>query len=776
MQFGGHATTDTPQNGTCAFLDSGATTENQSFFWCRYNPGTSDSGDYQIIVGTGTTDTAGRPLTPEYASDSVMLGVTVGTATLSMEPVSVNERDGMATVTVTVDTAVTGGFSVDARTEDGTATAGEDYTAVTSQTLSFNGEAGDTQTFSVSIIDDTMLEGGPGTVETVTVLLGNLQIATNVDMTASTIISIEDNDYEVVLTMEDISVSENAGTATVSVSLDNRVPDAFSVVASTTDGTATAGEDYTVSGQTLFFNGKANQTLSFSVPIRDDSMPEFPETLTVSLGDLQVATPTGTGTLRPVTSATITIMDDDLGDDSINLNLIFPITFNGKTYVFLDQNGNGVADRGIDASPGDRVMHNALDRLLNDGNDTGDTQDGAHNGRDDQRSVIVDDSVLILPTAEEFRALRAARISAGDPPRPENWYNGFAQLESYWTSGLAIREENPDPEHHSHYSFGDDSVKQTLGVDNIDIHFVAFQVLPAPTILTFDAGIADQTYTRGQTVKLMLPQTTDGAAPLTYTLTRTDGGTPLLPTGLTFNEDARPRTISGMPSEEPFSAGLRYLATDATGAFVDVEFTLTVNAMPSFDTSTIPAPDSAYTYISGTAITPLSLPPATGGTTPLTYTLMPIPAGLTFEATATARTLSGTPTTATAAALTYTVTDINSVASSLTFMVTVNAIVPAAPTDVTLLPGNMRISVSWIPVPEANNGGAGITEYTATAIDTTDANNTFPCTATGAAATTCDISGLMNDKEYIVTVVATNIAGDSDKSTPVKATPMMFRL
>ena len=233
VPFGSHTTGGTPQNGTCALLNGGTgmAEANQSF-WCRYNTRTGDTGTgdtsttYQVIVGTGTTDTAGQTAT-EFAS-SVTLDVTTGTATLSIADVEVDEGAGTATVSVTVDDAVMSGFSVDARTEDdaGTATDGLDYTAVSGQILSFAGTfAGETLSFTVTIIDDALYEGGAsGIAETVVVSLVNPQNATNVDSSDTATISITDNEYQVALTMEDVSVSEDAGTATVSVSLETAVP------------------------------------------------------------------------------------------------------------------------------------------------------------------------------------------------------------------------------------------------------------------------------------------------------------------------------------------------------------------------------------------------------------------------------------------------------------------------------------------------------------------------------------------------------------------------
>ena len=78
---------------------------------------------------------------------------------------------------------------------------------------------------------------------------------------------------------------------------------------------------------------------------------------------------------------------------------------------------------------------------------------------------------------------------------------------------------------------------------------------------------------------------------------------------------------------------------------------------------------SDQTYTAGTAISTLTLPAATGGQAPLTYSLTPIVPGLTF--TASTRTLSGTPTTAGTHTMTYKVTDAHSNTDTETFTITV---------------------------------------------------------------------------------------------------------
>ena len=90
--------------------------------------------------------------------------------------------------------------------------------------------------------------------------------------------------------------------------------------------------------------------------------------------------------------------------------------------------------------------------------------------------------------------------------------------------------------------------------------------------------------------------------------------------------------------------------------------------------TTIPitfTPDSVpdQTFTVGTPVS-LTLPSATGGTAPYTYTLSPIPAGLQFD-TAT-QLLSGTPTTEGTTTLTYTATDATGASAALNFTINVS--------------------------------------------------------------------------------------------------------
>ena len=69
----------------------------------------------------------------------------------------------------------------------------------------------------------------------------------------------------------------------------------------------------------------------------------------------------------------------------------------------------------------------------------------------------------------------------------------------------------------------------------------------------------------------------------------------------------------------------------------------------------------------------------------------------------------------------------------------------------------------------SNDGGATISQYTASASDGT---NTFSCVGTGASATTCTITGLTNGTPYNVDLRATNSVGDSSLLHAGVATPL----
>ena len=282
-----------------------------------------------------------------------------------------------------------------------------------------------------------------------------------------------------------------------------------------------------------------------------------------------------------------------------------------------------------------------------------------------------------------------------------------------------------------------------------------FTITVTPAPITFNPStIIDQTFTAGDPVNLTLPIATGGTAPYTYTLSP-------IPAGLQF--DTTTRTLSGTPTTPTSATPTTYTATDATNASESLRFIMTViDATPApitFSPSTI----ADQTFTAGTAVQ-VTLPIATGGTAPYTYTLSPIPAGLQFDTTT--RTLSGTPTTPTSATpTTYTATDATNASESLRFIMTV---IDATPAPITFSPSTIADqtftagTAVQVTLPIATGGTAPYT-YTLSPIpaglqfDTTtrtlSGTPTTPTSATPTTYTATDATNASESLRFIMTVI-----------------------
>ncbi len=243
----------------------------------------------------------------------------------------------------------------------------------------------------------------------------------------------------------------------------------------------------------------------------------------------------------------------DLGTvDGFRLNLILPVTTtSGKTYYFLDASGDGIASLSADL-----VTLSPLSTLLNNGTVPMETQLDGHNGRDDERSVIVDSHTLVLPTAAEYSALHVDQGS--NPP------TGWRTTIEYMTSNVSPSGQPT--------IFGFGGLNGVESVESASFRgYVAFQVLPKPPP-TFGADtIPNQTYLGNANVNLTLPDASSGSGTLSYTLT--DAST----VGLAF--DSATRILSGTTPTTPTTTTLTYTATDTAADTASLVFTVTVVAV-----------------------------------------------------------------------------------------------------------------------------------------------------------------------------------------------------
>lgn len=112
------------------------------------------------------------------------------------------------------------------------------------------------------------------------------------------------NDDTATVTVADVSKNEgNSGTTsyTFTAKVDKAVAGGFTVKYATSNGTATAGEDYVAKSGTLTFAGTAGEQKTFTVNVSGDKKIENDETFTVTLSDSSnsavIATDTATGTI-----------------------------------------------------------------------------------------------------------------------------------------------------------------------------------------------------------------------------------------------------------------------------------------------------------------------------------------------------------------------------------------------------------------------------------------------------------------------------------------------
>ncbi len=184
---------------------------------------------------------------------------------------------------------------------------------------------------------------------------------------------------------------------------------------------------------------------------------------------------------------------------------------------------------------------------------------------------------------------------------------------------------------------------------------------------------AAQVYVKDEAISpVALPAATGGNGALSYALTGPGAATTLtLPAGVAYTAPTGANTggtISGTPTAVAAQASYTLTATDADDDQATLTFTLEVqdDAAPTFGAASV-ANQSWRRY---KALTAFTLPAATGGNGPLTYTLSPaLPAGAAKDAS---HRISGAPTVAMdATTYTWRATDRDGDRAEITFTITV---------------------------------------------------------------------------------------------------------
>ena len=252
--------------------------------------------------------------------------------TVSVEALTVSESTATANVKIVLShpsvETVTASFS----TSDDTADSGEDYTAVTSQTVSFSA-LDVSETVAVSITNDALDEYE----EQFDVNLASPSNATLGTSTAK--VSITDNDAQPSVSISGpASAVAESGTVTFTVTLSSVSGKEVSVGYADASGSpAASDDDYTLTSGTATIS-EGNPSTTFTASVSSDTIDESGEKFVVTL-----RSPTNASLANPK-SAKVTIGDDD---DPPELR-VSDVTADegdgtlGFTIVLYDTNGDQV--------------------------------------------------------------------------------------------------------------------------------------------------------------------------------------------------------------------------------------------------------------------------------------------------------------------------------------------------------------------------------------------------------------------------------------------------
>ena len=244
--------------------------------------------------------------------------------------------------TVSLSTASSKEITVNYATANNTATAGADYTAVSATTLTF--DAGQTsKTVNVGILEDTVDEDN----ETFYVNLTSPSNATISD--AQAIGTIYDDDVTEVqpsLTINNVAVTENAGSMTFTVTASGTYSEDVTFNYATANGSASSSSDYTSSSGTGTITA-GNTTTTITVNVTNDSVYESTEVLYVNLTSPTNATISdsqGSGT----------IYNDDAQCDADGITYVSNVVVNNSASNFRSEQNAG-SSRSND-HPNDRFI------------------------------------------------------------------------------------------------------------------------------------------------------------------------------------------------------------------------------------------------------------------------------------------------------------------------------------------------------------------------------------------------------------------------------------
>jgi hypothetical protein len=270
-----------------------------------------------------------------------------GDPIVTVRDVVVDETAGSAAFTVVLNKPAVGGESFSYQTQDDTATAGQDYTAVGLTTYTF--AAGEmVKTIPVAITNDGLAEGD----EAFSLVLSSPSGLSLATPKATAVIAANDSvtTNPLKLTVQDAAAYEGQGYVDFYVRLDALSTNTVTVNYSTVNGTALAGATNDYLAQTGTLNFAPGETIkTVRVAVVDDKTVESTENL-----QLVLSSPANATLDRAVGSAIIVDNDAATGTPNISVNSVTVDELSGQAIftVSLDKPAAGIVTVNYGTSDG----------------------------------------------------------------------------------------------------------------------------------------------------------------------------------------------------------------------------------------------------------------------------------------------------------------------------------------------------------------------------------------------------------------------------------------
>jgi hypothetical protein len=285
--------------------------------------------------------------------------------------------------------------------------------------------------------------------------------------------------------------------------------------------------------------------------------------------------------------------------------------------------------------------------------------------------------------------------------------------------------------------------------------------LTVNSAVTATQAVASRSLTQNHAASSFTPVTGGGGTgSLTYNVA------PPLPTGLSFSTTSG--AVTGTPSITTTATTYTVTVTDANGATATNTFSLTVNTAVTATQAV-----ASTTLTQNHAPTPFAPVTGGGGTSPLTYSVLPsLPNGLVLSPTT--GTISGTPTASlSTTTFSVVVTDANGATATNTFSLTVNPPVIATQAIASM---NLTFGVGANQTPVTGSGGTGPLTFSVSpalpsalsmnpSTGAITGNPAVPIATTAFTVTVTDANGATATNTFSLTIVGPVLAVQSIAST-----------